>query len=86
MVVLVRSDHHGDAAGQLPRLRPPRACPACRRAGDAATPTAGEAQRALIERSARALGVATAADLRDYSSSTRRKPTMPSPIWRRTAC
>lgn len=30
------------------------------------TPTAVEAQRALIERSARALGIATAADLRDY--------------------
>ena len=30
------------------------------------TPTPGEAQRALIDRSARALGVATAADLRDY--------------------
>ncbi|MDR6787157.1 uncharacterized protein YcaQ [Sphingomonas sp. BE138] len=30
------------------------------------TPSAAEAQRALIERSARALGVATAADLRDY--------------------
>ncbi len=30
------------------------------------TPTVAEAQRALIERSARALGIATAADLRDY--------------------
>ncbi|MGZ8997226.1 MAG: winged helix-turn-helix domain-containing protein [Allosphingosinicella sp.] len=30
------------------------------------TPTEADAQRALIERSARALGVATAADLRDY--------------------
>lgn len=30
------------------------------------TPTEAEAQRALVERSARALGVATAADLRDY--------------------
>ncbi len=31
-----------------------------------ATPTVSEAQRRLIERSARALGIATAADLRDY--------------------
>jgi uncharacterized protein YcaQ len=30
------------------------------------TPTVAEAQRALIDRSARALGIATAADLRDY--------------------
>ncbi|KQM95345.1 cytoplasmic protein [Sphingomonas sp. Leaf22] len=30
------------------------------------TPTVAEAQRALIERSARALGIATAVDLRDY--------------------
>jgi hypothetical protein len=33
---------------------------------DLPTPDAASAQRALIERSARALGVATAADLRDY--------------------
>jgi hypothetical protein len=33
---------------------------------DLPTPDAADAQRALIERSARALGVATAADLRDY--------------------
>jgi len=33
---------------------------------DLPTPEVGSAQRALIERSARALGVATAADLRDY--------------------
>jgi uncharacterized protein YcaQ len=33
---------------------------------DLPTPDAATAQRALIERSARALGVATAADLRDY--------------------
>ena len=33
---------------------------------DQPTPDAASAQRALIERSARALGVATAADLRDY--------------------
>ena len=33
---------------------------------DLPTPGAAEAQRALIDRSARALGVATAADLRDY--------------------
>jgi len=31
------------------------------------TPSAEAAQRALIERSARALGVATASGLRDYS-------------------
>jgi hypothetical protein len=30
------------------------------------TPSKGDAQRALLERSARALGIATAADLRDY--------------------
>lgn len=37
-----------------------------RRILDAPTPSVADAQRALLERSARAMGIATAADLRDY--------------------
>ena len=51
------------------------------------TPGEAEAHRALIERAARALGVATALELRDYFVSARRRPDWRSRSWsNRASC